>query len=103
MTLQTGTGSGSSAWNQAWYVCTSLARKTAHGAFHLIRYQDVATAELVVSFERYVAKGDIFIRTLGISDGNSPITIGLQYCSPEGARSENARLTFGFTVINCSK
>jgi len=39
MTFQIGTGSGSWAWNQAWYMRTSLAWEVDRGACCLIKFQ----------------------------------------------------------------
>ena len=65
-----------------------------------IKYTDIQSGEIVVQFDRYVAKGGIFIRTLGISEGNAPITMDRPSCSPEKARGESAHRTFKFSVIN---
>jgi hypothetical protein len=65
-----------------------------------IQYTDVQTGALVLEFDRYGAKGGVFIRTLGISENNSPITMGYSSCSPEKKRGEAAHLTMKFTVIN---
>ena len=65
-----------------------------------IRYTDVNTGESVVQFDDYVAKGGVFIRTLGISQGNAPITMDRASCSPEKVRGESVHRTLRFTVIN---
>ena len=65
-----------------------------------IKYTDIQSGEIVVQFDRYVAKGGIFIRTLGISEGNAPITMDRPTCSPEKARGESEHRTFKFSVIN---
>jgi hypothetical protein len=65
-----------------------------------IVYTDVSTGERVVSFNRYSAKGGVFIRALGISEGDSPITIGAPFCSPERANGEVVSRTLKFTVVN---
>lgn len=63
-------------------------------------YTDVQSGETVVKFHEYVAKGGVFIRTLGISEGNAPITIGRPGCSPEQTRGEAVHRTLKFSVIN---
>lgn len=65
-----------------------------------IEYIDVQSGEIVVKFHRYVAKGGIFIRSLGISENNSPITMGRPSCSPEQVRGEAVHSTLKFSVIN---
>jgi hypothetical protein len=63
-------------------------------------YTDVNTGELVVRLDNYLAKGGLFIRALGISENNSPLTIGRPSCSPQKARGETVSRTLGFSVIN---
>ena len=63
-------------------------------------YSDATTQERVVAVDQYVAEGGLLIRALGISENNSPLTIGRPACSPEQARGESARLTFKLNVIN---
>lgn len=63
-----------------------------------IEYHDVATGELVAAYERYVAKGGLFIRTLGISQRNSPLVIGSPSCSAEHDVTLPSQLKF--RVIN---
>ena len=65
-----------------------------------VLYTDVHSGEVVLSFHTYVAKGGVFIRTLGISESNSPITLGRASCSPEQLRGETAHRTMKFTVVN---
>jgi NhaP-type Na+/H+ and K+/H+ antiporter len=65
-----------------------------------IEYTDTQSGEVVLKFHSYVAKGGILIRTLGISESNSPITMGLHTCSPEISREETASKTFKFSVVN---
>lgn len=74
---------------------------TAITIYHTgIEYTDVQSGELVVQFDEYVAKGGLFIRALGISESNSPITMGSHACSPEQTRGESVRRTLNFSVIN---
>ena len=47
------------------------------------KYTDVQTDEVIVAFDQYVASGGALIQTLGISESNSPLTIGRPWCSPE--------------------
>lgn len=65
-----------------------------------LRYVDSSSNEVLVSFNRYVAKGGFLITALGISENNSPLLIGRPTCSPELTRGEMASKTLGFTVIN---
>ena len=65
-----------------------------------VLYTDVNSGEVVLSFHRYVAKGGVFIRALGISESNSPITMGRASCSPEQSRGETASRTMKFAVVN---
>lgn len=60
-------------------------------------FRDRATNEEIASNDWYVAKGGWFIRMLGISEGNAPITIGLPACSPPlGGRA--VAEAYGFTL-----
>ena len=78
-----------------------IVPRTAITIYHTqVEYTDVNSGELVVQFHRYVAKGGVFIRTLGISEGNSPITMGRSACSPEQVRGETISRTLKFSVIN---
>lgn len=45
------------------------------------RFLDAKTNEPIVSYERYLATGGIFIRSLGVSEGNAPLTFP-NYCKP---------------------
>lgn len=65
-----------------------------------VEYTDVQSGELVVKFHRYVAKGGVFIRALGIFEDNSPITFGRPSCSPEQVRGEVVHRTLKFSGIN---
>jgi hypothetical protein len=65
-----------------------------------VEFTDVETGELVVRYDRYVASGGLFIRALGVSEKDSPLTIDPTWCSPEAVRGENVRRTLGFSVIN---
>jgi hypothetical protein len=74
---------------------------TAITIYHTgMTYTDVQSGEVVVQLDRYVAKGGIFIRTLGISQDNAPITMDRSWCSPEQARGEAVNRTLKFSVIN---
>lgn len=74
---------------------------TAIAIYHSgIRYTDVQSGEVVVKFDQYVAKGGVFIRILGISESNSPITMGRHSCSPEQVRGESVHRTLKFNVAN---
>jgi hypothetical protein len=60
-------------------------------------YHDVATGELVVAHDRYVAEGGRLARAIGA--GSTPITIvDNSSCSPE--RDESVNRTLKFNVIN---
>ena len=74
---------------------------TAITIYHTaIDYIDAQTGESVVRFDRYLAQGGVFIRTLGISQSNAPITMERPSCSPEQARGESVHRTLKFSVIN---
>jgi len=78
-----------------------LVPGTAIRIYHThVKYVDVHSGETIVQFDRYAAKGGIFIQTLGISEGNAPITMGRHSCSPEHERGEVAHRTLNFSVIN---
>lgn len=73
--------------------------RTAITIYHShLSFQDFKTGEEIASYDTYVAKGGWFIRMLGISGGNAPITIGLPGCIPEN--SQSFRKQYGITVIN---
>lgn len=61
-------------------------------------FVDLNTSEEIASYDSYVAKGGWFIRMLGISEKNAPLTIGLPGCSPEN--SQKFRKQYGIKVIN---
>ena len=63
-----------------------------------MRFLDVRTTELIAEYHSYVARGGWFIRLLGISEGNAPITIGLPGCSP--TNSGTFPKQYGLTLIN---
>ncbi len=74
---------------------------TAITIYHTgVTYTDIKTNELVVKFDKYVAKGGMFIRTLGIFESDAPITIGRPSCSPEQVRGEAIHHTLKFSVVN---
>lgn len=74
---------------------------TAITIYHTgIEYTDVQSGEIVVKFDRYAAKGGVLIRALGISESNSPITMGRHACSPEQARGESVHRTLNFSVVH---
>ena len=78
-----------------------IVPRTAITIYHTgIEYTDVQSGEVVVRFDRYAAKGGAFIRALGISESNSPITMGRHACSPEQARGESVHRTLNFSVID---
>jgi hypothetical protein len=61
-------------------------------------YRDVATEEEIANLDRYTAKGGWFIRMLGISEKNAPITIGDPGCVPENWAVFPKH--YGFTLTN---
>jgi hypothetical protein len=63
-----------------------------------LSFFDVRTNEKIAEYDRYVAKGGWFIRMLGISEGNAPITIGLPGCSPNNSGTFPKQ--HGLTLIN---
>jgi len=50
-------------------------------------YLDVKTSEVIAQYDSYSAKGGWLIRTLGISEGNAPITMEYSGCIPKNAGS----------------
>lgn len=63
-----------------------------------IHFLDAETGETLGSYGRYNVTGGLLIRTLGISESNSPL-LGRSYCSAgEGSRQMATR--FGFQIIN---
>ena len=67
-------------------------------SYSRLEYHDVATGELVVAFDSYSAQGGVFIRALGISNNDSPLTIDPSVCSPQNGTSVHR--TMKFNVIN---
>jgi hypothetical protein len=63
-----------------------------------LSFRDVVTNEEIAQYDWYVAKGGWFIRTLGISGSNSPITMGRSSCTPQNAGTFPKE--YGFTLIN---
>lgn len=63
-----------------------------------VLFRDVKTNEQVADYDWYTAKGGWFIRMLGISEGNAPITIGLPGCSPKNSGTFPKQ--YGLTLIN---
>lgn len=63
-----------------------------------LSFRDVNTSEEIASYNRYVAKGGWFIRMLGISGNNAPLTIGLPGCSPENSGTFPKQ--YGLKLIN---
>jgi hypothetical protein len=59
-------------------------------------YHDIATGELVMAYDRYVAKGGMLISAIWSS--NKPILIDASTCSPE--RGQAAHITLKFNVLN---
>ena len=65
-----------------------------------VKYVDIATGEVVVTFHKYVAKGGWLIRALGVFQSNAPLTIGQPTCSPEQRLGEAVNRTLKFSVVN---
>ncbi|MBN8476772.1 hypothetical protein [Sulfuritalea sp.] len=61
-------------------------------------YRDVVTNEEIASNEWYLAKGGWFIRLLGVSETNDPITFSPSACYPSITPQEIAG-TYGITLI----
>ncbi len=61
-------------------------------------YRDVVTNEEIASNEWYFAKGGWFIRLLGVSETNDPITFGPSACYPSMVPQAIAE-TYGITLI----
>jgi hypothetical protein len=58
-----------------------------HGYYQRWRYLDAATKEELILSNSYHIKGGIFIRTLGISETNAPLTMR-SYCAPKEEASQ---------------
>jgi hypothetical protein len=61
-------------------------------------FRDTATNEEIASNEWYFAKGGWFIRMLGVSETNDPITFVPSACYPSLGRQEIAE-AYGFALI----
>jgi hypothetical protein len=59
-------------------------------------YHDIATGEMVMAYDRYVATGGRLISAIWSSD--KPILIDASACSPE--RGQAAHITLKFNVLN---
>lgn len=49
-------------------------------------WSDVKTGELIISYKRLDVRGGLLIRSLGISETNSPLLIGKASCMPDVSR-----------------
>jgi hypothetical protein len=63
-----------------------------------IEYSDVKTGELIARYDRFIAKGGLLVRTLRLSESNSPLTMGRSDCSGE-SDSLSLPLQLGFQVV----
>ena len=63
-----------------------------------LSYRTVVGHSEVASYDTYTASGGWFIRMLGISNANSPLTIGAPFCGPpnEGKLDKE----YGFTLVS---
>lgn len=62
-------------------------------------YRDAQTGEELGSRGNYVIAGGWLIRASGISENDSPVWIGENYCAPDEG-SQQAAKRFGFQIIN---
>jgi hypothetical protein len=76
-------------------VVPGQALRTLHSHFS---YRIVDSEEEIARYDTYVIKGGWFIRALGISNNNSPLTVGQPFCSPPNRGLLDR--TYGFTLIN---
>lgn len=76
-------------------VVPGQALRTLHTHFS---YRIVDSDEEIARYDTYAVRGGWFIRALGISNNNSPLTIGLPACSPPNRGLLDR--TYGFTLIN---
>jgi hypothetical protein len=65
-------------------------------------FRDADSGEVLGSFDEYYATGGVFIRTLGISESNSPIWMKPTYCSPP-IGAEQMAAQYQFEIIRKSK
>ncbi|MDP2811733.1 MAG: hypothetical protein Q8O34_16470 [Rhodocyclaceae bacterium] len=73
--------------------------RTAITIYHTrTSFRDIATNEEIANSDRYIAKGGWFIRMLGVSETNDPITFEPSYCPPSLGAYAIAR-KYGFTFI----
>jgi hypothetical protein len=63
-----------------------------------LSYRTVVGDSEVASYDTYTASGGWFIRMLGISNANSPLTIGAPFCGPPNEGSLDKE--YGFTLVN---
>jgi hypothetical protein len=68
-------------------------------AFSHYSYRDAATNEEYASYSIYRIKGGWFIRLLGISEGNAPLTIASTECSPDG-HSKTIAAQYSFNLFD---
>lgn len=62
-------------------------------------FRDAVTSEELGSYGRYVAKGGVLIRALGISESDSPVWMSRSHCSPD-AGSRQMAVQYGFEIAN---
>ena len=65
---------------------------------HII-ISDVRTGDEIAIYERYAAEGGWLIRALGISESNSPLTLGEHSCSPINAGTLDKQFGFEYQHI----
>lgn len=76
-----------------------LLRGTAIPIRHShISYRTVVGDSEVASYDTFAASGGWFIRLLGISNANSPLTIGAPFCGPPNRGMLDKE--YGFTLIS---
>ncbi|MDK9705270.1 MAG: hypothetical protein OEL20_19265 [Sulfuritalea sp.] len=63
-----------------------------------LNFRDAKTNEPIADYDWYTIRGGWFIRLLGISEGNAPLTIGRPGCSPPNSGTIPQR--YGFTLSN---
>ena len=76
-------------------VVPGQALRTLHTHFS---YRIVDSEVEIARYDTYVVNGGWFIRALGISNNNSPLTIGSPACSPPNRGLLDR--TYGFNLIN---
>lgn len=66
--------------------------------FTRVMFRDALSGEVFGSYGRYVAKGGWLVRTLGLSEADSPLWMSRSQCSPEEGSKQMAT-RYGFEIV----